>query len=103
MEAEGKCILYLMFRLLINFSCVMWVFKIDFIFRLFHYDAAKNKSKVLLDGLWFANGVALSPKEDFVLVSETARSQIRRYYLKGEKKGTDDIFVDGLPGIHALK
>lgn len=70
-----------------------------FHFSLFYYDAKKNASSVLLDGLWFANGVAISPNEDFVVVSETGRSQIRRYYIKGPKKGTDDIFVDGLPGM----
>lgn len=67
-----------------------------------HYDATKKSSRVLLDGLWFANGVVLSPNEDFVVVSETTRSQLRRYYLKGDKKGTDDIFIDGLPGIFLI-
>uniref|UniRef100_A0A182PNJ1 Strictosidine synthase conserved region domain-containing protein n=1 Tax=Anopheles epiroticus TaxID=199890 RepID=A0A182PNJ1_9DIPT len=67
--------------------------------RLFHYDRATGKNKVLLDRLYFANGVALSPNEEFVLVAETMASQIRRYYLSGPKAGTDDIFIDGLPGL----
>uniref|UniRef100_A0A182QU17 Strictosidine synthase conserved region domain-containing protein n=1 Tax=Anopheles farauti TaxID=69004 RepID=A0A182QU17_9DIPT len=67
--------------------------------RLFHYDRSTGKNKVLLDRLYFANGVALSPNEDFVLVAETMASQIRRYYLTGPKAGTDDIFIDGLPGL----
>jgi len=54
---------------------------------------------VLIDGLHFPNGVILSPKEDFVLVTETPRSRIHRYYVKGPKKGSQDIFIDGLPGI----
>lgn len=54
---------------------------------------------MLIDGLHFANGVVLSPKEDFVLVAETARSRIHRYYVKGPKKGSRDIFIDGLPGL----
>lgn len=67
--------------------------------RLFHYDRSSGKNKVLLDRLYFANGVALSPNEDFVLVAETMASQVRRYYLSGPKAGTDDIFIDGLPGL----
>ncbi|ETN60629.1 hemomucin [Anopheles darlingi] len=67
--------------------------------RLFHLDRATGKNKVLLDRLYFANGVALSPEEEFVLVAETMSSQIRRYYLKGPKAGTDDVFIDGLPGL----
>ncbi|XP_058811751.1 adipocyte plasma membrane-associated protein Hemomucin [Topomyia yanbarensis] len=67
--------------------------------RLFHFDRKTKKNTVLLDKLYFANGVALSPQEDFVLVVETMASQIRRVYLKGPKAGTDDVFIDGLPGL----
>ena len=54
---------------------------------------------VLLGGLVFANGVALSQGGDFVLVVETYRYRIRRYWLAGPRKGTSDVFVDGLPGF----
>lgn len=54
---------------------------------------------MLIDQIFFAFGVALSPDESFVLVAETAASRIQKYYLKGEKKGTTEIFIDGLPGI----
>ncbi|EDS38968.1 hemomucin [Culex quinquefasciatus] len=67
--------------------------------RLFKYDRKSKKNTVLLDQLYFANGVALSPDEEFVLVSETFASQVRRLYLKGEKAFESDIFVSGLPGL----
>lgn len=67
--------------------------------RLIHFERKTGKLTVILDNLWFANGVALSPDEDFVLVAETHGSRIQRYYLKGEKKGQTDVFLDGLPGI----
>ena len=35
--------------------------------RLLVFDPVTGKTEVLLDGLYFANGVALSAKEDFVL------------------------------------
>jgi len=70
-----------------------------FIYRLLRYDPKTKRNEVLIDGLHFANGVVLSPAEDFVLVAETARSCIHRYYLKGPKKGIRDIFIDGLPGL----
>lgn len=69
-----------------------------FVFRLFHYDAARNQSKVLLDNLWFANGVVLSPNNDFVVVSESFRARMMKYYISGPKKGQSEVFVDGLPG-----
>lgn len=52
-----------------------------------------------MNGIHFANGVALSSDEEFIIVAETARSRLLRYYLKGPKKGTHDVFVDGLPGL----
>lgn len=67
--------------------------------RLIHFERKTGKLSVILDNLFFANGVALSPDEDFVLVAETHGSRIQKYYLKGEKKGQTDAFVEGLPGI----
>jgi hypothetical protein len=70
-----------------------------YFFRLLKYDTKTSRNEVLIDGLHFANGVVLSPKGDFVLVAETVRSRIHRYYVKGPKKGSRDIFIDGLPGL----
>lgn len=69
--------------------------------RLLRYDpkAEGDKVSVLLDGLYFANGVALASDQSFVLVNETYRYQIRRYWLKGPKAGTSDLFVEDLPGF----
>ncbi|WP_339487902.1 SMP-30/gluconolactonase/LRE family protein [Pseudomonas sp. EL_65y_Pfl2_R95] len=67
--------------------------------RLLSYTPSTGETKVLLKDLYFANGIALSAKEDFVLVNETYRYRISRYWLKGEKAGTHDVFVDNLPGL----
>ena len=67
--------------------------------RLLSYDPATGKTEMLLGNLYFANGIALSKNEDFVLVNETGRYRITRYWLKGEKAGTSDIFIDNLPGF----
>ncbi len=67
--------------------------------RFMVYDPETKKTKVLLDNLYFANGVALSQHEDFVLINETWNYRILRYWLKGEKAGTHDIFIDNLPGF----
>lgn len=67
--------------------------------RLVHYERKTGKLSVVLDNLYFANGVALSPEEDFVIVAETHASRVQKYYLTGPKKGQAEIFVEGLPGI----
>lgn len=67
--------------------------------RLIRYTPSTGKTEVLLKDLFCANGVALSADETFVLVSETWRYRVTRYWLKGPKKGTTDIFIENLPGF----
>lgn len=67
--------------------------------RLLSYNPATQATDTLLSDLQFANGVALSANEDFVLVNETGSYRIVRYWLRGEKAGQHDIFFDNLPGI----
>ncbi|XP_037943920.1 adipocyte plasma membrane-associated protein-like, partial [Teleopsis dalmanni] len=66
--------------------------------RLFKYNRGTNESEVLLDELFFANGIALSPEEDFIVVVETGGLRLTKYHLKGAKKGQHEVFVEGLPG-----
>ncbi|MDP2775048.1 MAG: SMP-30/gluconolactonase/LRE family protein [Nocardioides sp.] len=54
--------------------------------------------EVLLDGLAFANGVALSAAEDFVCVAETGARTIVRRWLTGNRAGMRDLLCQGLPG-----
>jgi sugar lactone lactonase YvrE len=67
--------------------------------RLLRYDPRTKQTGVILRDLWFANGVALSADEDYVLVCETYRYRVLRYWLRGEKAGTADVFADDLPGF----
>lgn len=39
--------------------------------RLLKYDPTFNKTSILMDNLGFANGVALSPDQHFLIVCET--------------------------------
>jgi len=66
--------------------------------RLLHYDPETKQIEVMMDGLFFANGVTLGPNEDYVLVNETGMGRVHRLWLKGDKAGQRDIFVDALPG-----
>ena len=67
--------------------------------RLMAYDPRTKQTRVLLRDLYFANGVAVSPDQSFVLVNDTGSYRVRRYWLKGEKQGQADIFIDNLPGF----
>ncbi|KAG8099384.1 hypothetical protein GUJ93_ZPchr0013g36960 [Zizania palustris] len=66
--------------------------------RLLKYDPRTGKASVVLGGLGFANGVALPADESFVVVCESMRFRCLKVWLKGEKAGQAEIFVDNLPG-----
>lgn len=54
--------------------------------------------ETVLDGLRFANGVALAPDESFVVVAETRGRTLVRHWLAGDRAGTRDLLVSDLPG-----
>ena len=53
---------------------------------------------VLVDGLRFANGVALSVDESYVAVAETTGRTVLRRWLTGPRRGRVDHLVTDLPG-----
>lgn len=67
--------------------------------RLLSYDPRTDSVTAVLDRLYFANGVAVSPQGDFVLVVETGRYRVMRHWLKGPRRGESEIFIDNLPGF----
>lgn len=54
--------------------------------------------EVVLEGLAFANGVALSTAEDYVAVAETGARTVVRHWITGAKAGQRDFLVQNLPG-----
>jgi sugar lactone lactonase YvrE len=67
--------------------------------RLLAWDPKTQKARTLLPGLYFANGVAVSPDQSFVLVAETGMYRVQRVWLTGPKQGQADVFIDNLPGF----
>ena len=70
--------------------------------RLLSYNPNTDVTNLLLDNLYFANGVALSHDESYLLVNESAVNHIRRYWLTGPNSGQTDVFSNvnqfqGLP------
>ena len=67
--------------------------------RLLAHDPDSGDTRVLLDGLQFANGVAVAPDQQSVLVAETGRYTIMRYWLEGERAAASELFYENLPGL----
>lgn len=67
--------------------------------RLLRFNPATKETSVELDGLFFANGVALGPNDEYVLVNETGTGRIHRLWLRGSNAGQRDLFASELPGM----
>ncbi|KAL8493815.1 hypothetical protein ACS0TY_024835 [Phlomoides rotata] len=66
--------------------------------QLMKYDISSKEVTVLLRGLAFANGVALSKDGSFLLVAETTACRVVRFWLDGPNAGKHEIFSE-LPGF----
>ena len=59
---------------------------------------AEGGLSIVLEGLAFANGVALAADESYVAVAETGARTVIRQWLTGEQAGTIDYLCEDLPG-----
>ena len=55
--------------------------------------------ELVLDGLHFANGVALDAAEDSLFIAETGTYRVHRHWLTGDRAGTTELFLDNLAGF----
>lgn len=55
--------------------------------RLLVYDPATKTSKVLVENIHFANGIVLSPEEDYLIYAECLRFRLHKYFIRGPKAG----------------
>lgn len=67
--------------------------------QLLSYDPRTKRVQRELGDLYFANGVAVSGDQSFVLVCETSMYRVTRLWRSGPRKGSRDVFIDNLPGF----
>ena len=67
--------------------------------KIIRYDPSSKKLTLLLDGLYFANGVAVSPDGQFLLFNETYDYSVSKYWLQGPKTGTREKIFTNTPGF----
>ena len=66
---------------------------------VYSYNPKTNETNTLSEGNFFGNGLEISSNEDFILVSETSKYRILKYWIKGDKKGSSEVFLNNLPGF----
>lgn len=67
--------------------------------RVLSYDPQTRSTKLVAGDFSFANGVALSPDESFLVIAETGAYRLWRVWLTGDKGGQKELFTDALPGF----
>lgn len=73
----------------------IWIFVTnDATGRFMSYNPQTKEVKVLIRNLEFPNGVSLNKDRRFVLICESVKSRILRYWLRGPKAGTVDVFAN---------
>lgn len=63
------------------------------------FDPETGGARVIIDKLNFANGVAISEDQSYLLIAETGSYRILKYWLQGPDAGTTEILIDNLPGF----
>ena len=63
------------------------------------YTPDTGAARIVMDGLNFANGVAVSDDQQSLIVVETGLYRIHRLWLKGPNAGTSEVIIDNLPGF----
>jgi len=67
--------------------------------RILKYDPLSSETSLILDGLNFANGVAVSEDQSYLLINETGHYRVWRYWLTGERRGERELILENLPGF----
>jgi sugar lactone lactonase YvrE len=67
--------------------------------RLLAHDLETGETRVELEGLGFANGIEPGPEGESLLVTETSRYRVTRYYHRGERAGETEAVLENLPGF----
>lgn len=67
--------------------------------RLIRYDPATGAATTELEGISFANGVAMGASGEWLLFVETGKAAVRRLWIAGPRKGLVEPMLANLPGF----
>ena len=67
--------------------------------RVVAFDPATGEARTLIDGLAYANGIAISDDGDFLVVVEMNEYRILKYWLAEPRRGEVEILIENLPGF----
>ncbi|HAN77330.1 MAG TPA: hypothetical protein DCQ31_05915 [Bacteroidales bacterium] len=66
---------------------------------LYQFNATSGELKTLIEGTYFGNGVVVAKDETYLLMVETTKYRVLKYWLVGENAGKTEVFIDNLHGF----
>ena len=66
---------------------------------VYAYDPVQDELRMISEGHYFANGLALATDESYLLLSETTKYRILKIWLDNDRVGETEVFMDNLPGF----
>ena len=67
--------------------------------QIIEFKPTSGEARVMLDGLNFANGIAISEDQSYLLIAETGSYRILKHWLQGPDAGTTSVLIDNLPAF----
>ncbi len=67
--------------------------------RVLKFDPGTKQTTTIVDGLNFANGIALAADENYLLIAETGTYSVLKHWLSGAQAGTTETLIANLPGF----
>ncbi|KAF7494187.1 Adipocyte plasma membrane-associated protein [Sarcoptes scabiei] len=62
------------------------------------YDTGSGSSQIIWDKLWYPTSIEITDDRTALLVAEFSSRKVLKYYIRGLKKGTSEVWVENLPG-----
>jgi sugar lactone lactonase YvrE len=66
---------------------------------VFAFDPKTGTSEQLIDDLNYANGVAISEDNRYLVIAETSNYRVLKHWLAGPLQGNTEVLLDNLPGF----
>jgi sugar lactone lactonase YvrE len=67
--------------------------------QIIEFKPATGEARVIIDDLNFANGVAISDDQAYLLIAETGSYRILKHWLQGPDAGSTEVLMDNLPAF----
>jgi sugar lactone lactonase YvrE len=67
--------------------------------RVLAYDPLTRATRVLVEDLYFPNGIVVNGDQSAIVFAETTAYRVSRYWLRGPRAGTVETLIENLPGF----